>query len=74
MKRKILIIPNNVLMYARVGSKKQINDNLLILKKDEALEIYQDLKKIFSKEVPLISFERDDIWWHFLNTKITQLK
>lgn len=61
MKRKILIIPNNVLMYARVGSKKQINDNLLILKKDEALEIYQDLKKIFSKEVPLISFERDDI-------------
>lgn len=42
MKKKIWIIPDNVAFYCRVGNKDQIDGNILILTKEEAVDLFED--------------------------------
>lgn len=62
MKKKIWIIPDNVAFYYRVGNKSQIDDNLLILTKKEAIDLFEKLKTKLLKEqkIPKLLIERGD--------------
>ncbi len=64
MKKKVWIIPDNLCIYMRVGRKEQVNDDLLILHKSEAIELAKTILKQ-SKKVPyLLSLERGGSKWH----------
>ena len=63
---RIIIIPDDVCLYMRVGNKKQMNDDTLILRQSEAMNLYFNLKKGLSKRVPLILLKEmisDGTFW-----------
>lgn len=62
MKKKIWIIPDNVAFYCRVGNKNQIDDNLLILTKEEAIDLFEELKTklLKDKRIPKLLERGDD--------------
>ena len=61
MKKKIWIIPDNVAFYCRVGNKDQIDGNILILTKEEAIDLFEELKikLLKDKRIPKL-LERGD--------------
>ena len=55
MKKKIVIIPDNLFIYMRVATEEQArNSDTLLLRKSEAIELYKDLQKMIFK-VPFAS-------------------
>lgn len=61
MKRKIIIVPDNIFIYMRVATKEQArNSDTLILRKSEAIDLYKTLQKKLFK-VPYASFIGDDV-------------
>lgn len=47
MKRKIIIVPDNIFIYMRFATREQASDSdTLILRKSEAIELYKDLQKM----------------------------
>jgi len=60
MKKQVVIVPDNVGIYIRVGNLNQIDEkNILLLQQSEAIDLYRKLKKGLSK-VPYLSLEGDD--------------
>ena len=61
MKRKIIIVPDNIFIYMRVATEEQArNSDTLILRKSEAIDLYNTLQKKLFK-VPYASFIGDDV-------------
>lgn len=61
MKRKVVIIPDNVVLYIRVATEEQAsNSDTLVLRKKEAIELYNTLQKMLF-EVPYTSVIGDDV-------------
>ena len=60
MKKQVVIVPDNVGIYIRVGNPSQIDDkNILMLRQSEAIDLYKNLKKGLS-QVPYLSLNGDD--------------
>ena len=61
MERKIIIVPDNILIYMRVATEEQArNSDTLILRKSEAIDLYKTLQKKLFK-VSYASFIGDDV-------------
>ena len=63
---KIIIIPDDVSIYIRVGNEKQISKDTLILSISEAIKLHFNLKNKLSKKVPMVLLKEmisDGTFW-----------